>query len=63
MQDSSLLIFAFTYCSFKLKQKTGMAEKTSDAEFETTKQMLNDLIENATGICKAFVKHAEALEG
>lgn len=40
-----------------------MAEKTTDSEFETVRQMLNDMIENANGICKAFVKHAEALEG
>jgi hypothetical protein len=40
-----------------------MAEKSSDTEFETTRNMLNELIENAMGISKAFVKHAEALEG
>ncbi len=25
--------------------------------------MLNDMIENASNICKAFLKHAESLEG
>jgi hypothetical protein len=40
-----------------------MAEKSDDAEFESNRQILNDLIENATGISKAFVKHAESLEG
>eukprot|EP00026_Physarum_polycephalum_P007791 Phypoly_transcript_07858.p1 GENE.Phypoly_transcript_07858~~Phypoly_transcript_07858.p1 ORF type:complete len:218 (+),score=40.62 Phypoly_transcript_07858:888-1541(+) len=47
----------------KLKQKTGMAEKSDDTGFEGTRHMLNELSENAVGISKAFVKHAEALEG
>jgi len=49
--------------SYKLKQKAGMAEKTVDQSFEDARTMLNGMMDNASDICKAYLKHAEALEG
>jgi len=52
-----------SHTSYKLKQKAGMAERTVDQSFEESKVMLNEMIENATNICKTFIRHAESLEG
>jgi len=48
--------------SHKLKQKAGMAEKTVDPSLEDCRGILNDLIEKASAINKAYTKQAEALE-